>query len=101
MQGSGIHGPHSEAGGQIIKSKRLKGFLLSAVAEPPVYEGTDLKQTVRITVWGYPSKVLKAEFAVKLSQSNTSKGDTKTEDALLKRGAESAIDNFLKVAETL
>lgn len=94
-------GEVSSQGGQIVKSKKLKGFLLTASAEAPIYEGTDLKQTVRLTVWSYPGKVLKGEFAVKLSQSNTKKGDTASEDLLMKMSVESAIDNFLKVADTL
>ena len=94
-------GELSAAGGQIVKAKRLKGFVLSAVVEPPNYDGTDLKQTVRLTVWSYPGKVLKGEFAIKLSQSNTAKGDTKSEDILMKMSVESAIDSFFKAADTL
>jgi hypothetical protein len=88
-------------GRQIVKSNRLKGFLLMATVESPTYEGGNLKQTVRLTVWSYPEKALKGEFALKLSQSNTSKGDTKSEELLMKMCVESAIDNFLKTADTL
>lgn len=89
------------AGGQIVKSRRLKGFLLMAVVEPPVYEGGDLKQVVRLTVASYPGKAIKGEFSLKLTQSNTAKGDKKSEDILMKLSVESAIDNFLKAADTL
>jgi hypothetical protein len=94
-------GETSVQGRQIVKGKALKGFLLMATVEPPTYDGGSLKQTVRLTVWGYPDKALKGEFALKLSQSNTSKGDTKSEEALMKMSVESAIDNFFKVADTL
>lgn len=94
-------GEAQAAGGQIVKNMKLKGFVLTAVVEPPSYEGTDLKQTVRLTVWTYPGKVLKGEFALKMSQSDTKKGDTASEDVLMKLSVESAIDNFLKVADTL
>lgn len=89
------------AGGQIVKSRKLKGFLLMAVVEPPVYEGGDLKQVVRLTVASYPGKSIKGEFSLKLTQSNTAKGDKKSEDLLMKMIVESAIDNFLKAADTL
>ena len=89
------------AGGQIVKGRNLKGFLLIAVVEPPVYEGGDLKQVVRLTVTSYPGKAIKGEFSLKLTQSNTAKGDKKSEDLLMKMSVESAIDNFLKAADTL
>lgn len=95
-------GETTVAGGQIVKSKNLKGFLLIATVDPPLYDsGGNLKQVVRVTVWSYPGKALKGEFALKLTQSNTAKGDKNAEDNLMKLSVESAIDNFFKAADTL
>lgn len=95
-------GESPAAGGQIVRAKKLKGFLLIATVEPPVYDsGGNLKQVVRLTVWTYPGKALQGEFALKVTQSNTAKGDTRSEDALMKASVESAVDNFLKTADTL
>lgn len=94
-------GETTGAGGQIVNGKKLKGFLLMATVEPPVYEAGNLKQLVRLTAWTYPGKALKGEFSLKLTQSNTAKGDTKSEDILMKMSVESAIENFLKAADTL
>jgi hypothetical protein len=60
-------------GGQIVKSKKLKGFFLIATVEAPVYGGGDLTQLVRVTMWTYPDKSLQGEFAPKLTQSGTPK----------------------------
>jgi hypothetical protein len=94
-------GETTGAGGQIVKSRKLKGFVLAAAVDPPIYEGGNLKQVVRLTVWTYPGKALKGEFSLKLTQSNTAKGDTQSENVLMKMSVESAIDNFLKAADTL
>lgn len=45
-------------GGQIVKSKKLKGFYLIATVEAPVYNGGKLSQTVRVSMWSYPDKAL-------------------------------------------
>jgi hypothetical protein len=96
--------PKGEApsqGGQIVKAKRLKGFFLIATVEPPVYGGGDLSQVVRVSMWSYPDKSLQGEFAPKLTQSGTSKGDTQSEAVLMKMCAESAIETFQKVAASM
>jgi hypothetical protein len=88
-------------GGQIVKAKKLKGFFLVATVEAPVYGGGDLTQQVRVTMWTYPDKSLQGEFAPKLTQSGTSKGDTQSETTLMKMCAESAAETFQKVAASL
>jgi hypothetical protein len=96
--------PKSETpaqGGQVVKSKKLKGFLLIASVEAPSYAGGDLTQTLRISMWTYPDKSLQGEFAPKLTQSQTSKGDTQSENLLMKMCAENAIESFQKVAGSL
>jgi hypothetical protein len=91
----------SAQGGQIVKSKRLKGFFLVATVEPPVYGGGDLTQVVRVTMWTYPDKSLQGEFAPKLTQSGTPKADTQSENLLMKMCAENAVESFQKVAATM
>ena len=96
--------PKSETaaqGGQIVKSKKLKGFFLIATVEPPAYGGSDLSQTVRVTMWTYPDKSLQGEFAPKLTQSNTPRGDTQSENLLIKMCSENAIASFQKVAASM
>ena len=96
--------PKSETpaqGGQIVKAKKLKGFFLVATVEAPVYGGGDLTQLVRVTMWTYPEKSLQGEFAPKLTQSGTNKGDTQSENVLMKMCAENAAETFQKVAASL
>ena len=91
----------SAQGGQIVKSKNLKGFFLVATVEPPVYGAGDLSQVIRVTMWTYPDKSLQGEFAPKLTQSGTAKGDTQSENLLMKMCAENAVESFQKVAASL
>jgi len=91
----------SSQGGQIVKSKNLKGFFLVATVEPPVYGSGDLSQVVRVTMWTYPGKALQGEFAPKLTQSGTPKGDTDSESLLMKMCVETAVENFQKVAASM
>ena len=91
----------SSQGGQIVKSKNLKGFFLVATVEPPVYGAGDLSQVVRVTMWTYPGKALQGEFAPKLTQSGTPKGDTESESLLMKMCAENAVETFQKVAASM
>jgi hypothetical protein len=96
--------PKSETaaqGGQIVKSKKLKGFFLVATVEPPAYGGGDLTQVVRVTMWTYPEKALQGEFAPRLTQSGTPKGDVQSENLLMKMCAETAAESFQKVAASL
>ena len=88
-------------GGQIVKSKKLKGFFLVATVEPPVYAAGDLSQVVRVSMWSYPDKALQGELAPKLTQSSTSKGDTQSETLLMKMCVENAVESFQKVAASL
>lgn len=88
-------------GGQVVKSKNLKGFLLIASVEAPVYGGSDLTQVVRVSMWSYPDRVLQGELAPKLTQSGTAKDDTESETLLIKMCAENAIESFQKIAATL
>lgn len=91
----------SSQGGQIIKSKKLKGYFLMATVEPPIYGGGDLSQVVRVSMWTYPGKALQGEFAPKLTQSGTPKGDTQSESMLMKMCVENAVETFQKVAASM
>ncbi len=88
-------------GGQIVKSKNLRGFFLVATVEPPVYGSGDLSQMVRVSMWSYPGKALQGEFSPKLTQSGTPKGDTESETLLMKMCVETAVENFQKVAGSM
>ncbi len=88
-------------GGNLVKSKNLKGFFLIATVEAPVYDGGNLTQVVRVSMWTYPGKALQGEFSPKLTQTGTSKGDTQSENLLMKMCVENAIETFQKVAASL
>ena len=88
-------------GGQIVKSKKLKGFLLLATVESPVYSGGNLSQVVRVSMWTYPEKALQGEFSPKLTQSGTSAGDIQSENTLMKLCVENAIETFQKVVASM
>lgn len=88
-------------GGQIVKSKKLKGFVLMATVEAPAYAGGSLSVKMTVALASYPDKSIQATFSPKLTQSNTQAGDTKSEDSLFKMCAESAVDSFVKVAATM
>jgi hypothetical protein len=94
-------GETSAQGGQIVKGKKLKGFLLIATVEAPAYGGGDLSQSVKVTMWTYPDKALQGEFSPKLTQSGTPKGDTQSENLLMQMCAENAVESFQKVAASL
>jgi HEAT repeat protein len=91
----------TEQGGQVVKSKKLKGFLLIAAVEAPQYEGSNLSQVVRVSMWTYPDKALQGEFSPKLTQNGTSKGDTESENLLMKMCAENAVETFQKVTAAM
>jgi hypothetical protein len=88
-------------GGQIVKSKHLKGFFLIATVEAPVYAGGNLTQVVRVSMWTYPDKSLQGEFSPKLTQSSTPKGDVQSENLLMKMCVENAIESFQKVTAAM
>jgi hypothetical protein len=94
-------GETSAQGGQIVKGKKLKGFLLIATVEAPAYGGGDLSQSVKVTLWTYPDKALQGEFSPKMTQSGTPKGDTQSENLLMQMCAENAVESFQKVAAAL
>jgi hypothetical protein len=88
-------------GGQIVKSKKLKGFILMATVEAPVYSGGSLSVKLSVAMATYPDKSIQGSFSPKLTQSNTPSSDPKSEESLFKLCAESAIESFVKVASSM
>jgi len=88
-------------GTKVVNGKKLKGFYLIATVEPPLYQGGNLTQVVRVSMWTYPGKALQGEFAPKLTQSGTPKADVQSENVLMKMCVENAIDTFQKVVASL
>ncbi|KYG05230.1 hypothetical protein BE21_42110 [Sorangium cellulosum] len=88
-------------GKKILNGKKMKGFYLLATVEPAVYQGGNLTQVVRVSMWTYPSKSLQGEFAPKLTQSGTPKKDVQSENILMKMCVENAIETFHKVVASL
>jgi len=96
--------PKSETvsqGRDIVKGKGLKGYFLIATVEAPVYEGGNLTQKVRVSLWTYPDKALQAEVAPWRTQTGTSKGDTESENVLMKMCVEEAVDNIQKIVASM
>ena len=87
-------------GGQIVKSKNLKGFYLLATVEAPVYSGGSLVQVIRLSMFTYPDKSLKGETTAKRETDVRGK-DIEAENDLMKDGATGAASNFQKVINTL
>lgn len=85
----------------LVKAKKLTGYLMIANVEPFDYAGGQLKVQLKVTMWTYPGKALKAEFGPWLKQDKTSKGDTSSETALMKAASEAAVGSFIKVANSL
>jgi len=94
-------GESSGDAGKIVKAKKLAGYYLLASVEEPVYDKGNLTQVVRVSMWSYPTKALKGEFAPKLTQSDTPKADPEGEKALIKLCVENAVDTFFKVVASM
>jgi hypothetical protein len=94
-------GETASQGGKVVNGKKLKGFYLLATVEPPIYQGGNLTQVVRVSMWTYPNKALQGEFSPKLTQSSTPKGDTQSENELMKMCVENAVETFHKVVASL
>ena len=90
-----------QQGGQIVKTKKLKGFYLIATVEPAEYGGGNLVQKLKLSIWSYPEKALKGQVAPKLTQSGTPTEDPAGETELIKMCSESAAGSFIKIVGTL
>jgi hypothetical protein len=95
--------PKSEspaAGGALIKSKNLKGFYLLATVEAPVYSASSVLQVIRLGVFTYPDKSLKANLTQR-GELDVRGKDIEAENDLLKDGASKTAADFQKVINTL
>ncbi len=88
-------------GGQVVKTKNLKGFYLIATVEAPVYANGNLVQSLKLSIWSYPEKALKGQVSPKLTQSGTPSADPAGETELIKMCSESAAGSFIKIVGTL
>src|SRR5690606_32929160 len=96
--------PRSETpqqGGNVVKSKNLKGFYLIATVEPPAYANGNLTQKMKLSIRSYPDKALKGQVSPKLTQSGTPSADPAGEAELIKMCSESAAGSFIKIVGTL
>jgi HEAT repeats len=96
--------PRSETNQQatdLVKNRKLKGYLLIASVEPFNYSGGNLTVQLKVTMWTYPDRALKAEFGPKLTQQGTSKTDTEGESLLIKMASQTSVENLTKVAASL
>lgn len=85
----------------VIKNRKLTGYLLIASVEPFNYSGGNLTVQLKVTMWTYPDRALKAEFAPKLTQQGTPKTDVEGESLLVKMASQTSVDNLTKVAASL
>ncbi len=85
----------------VTKNRKLKGYLLMASVEPFAYGGGNLTVQLKVTMWTYPDRALKAEFGPKLTQQGTPKTDLEGESLLVKMASQTSVDNFVKVATSL
>ena len=96
--------PRNESNQQatdLIKNRKLKGYLLIASVEPFNYSGGNLTVQLKVTMWTYPERALKAEFGPKLTQQGTPKTDVDSESLLMKMASQTSVDSLTKVAASL
>lgn len=87
--------------GAVVKGRKLTGYVLMASAEPFVYAGGNLTVQLKVTMWTYPDRALKAEFGPKLTQQGTPKPDPASEITLIKMASQVAAESTVKVAASL
>lgn len=83
----------------MAKRKIKNGFYLS-VSVDPVSHASGVRAQVRVAVFTYPSKNLRAEIPAS-SSSSSSSADHHAEDQVLSRATESAISTFAQNVEQL
>jgi hypothetical protein len=94
-------GETNQAAAEIIKNKKLTGYLLIASVEPFDYSGGALKVQLKVSMFTYPDRALKAEFGPWLKQTGTPSADPAGETNLIKMTSGNAADQFVKVANSL
>jgi hypothetical protein len=94
-------GQSSAQAGQIVKDKKLKGFLLTVTVEAPVYASGNLTQILRVGMLTHPGGALRGQVAPKLTQTDTPSADPQGEVQLMKMCAENAAEQFQKIVGAL
>lgn len=86
-------GESPDAARAVLSRRNLKGFYLTVSID---VSDTDrgLKVLVRVAVFGYPGRDLRGEVAPYAIAPGVKRGDTATEDQLLRAVAERAADQF-------
>ncbi len=91
----------AEAKKVLAKYRSAKGFMLSAKAPKPVYEGGQLKVKLSVAILTYPSKSIVGSFSQRVAMPGVNERDSKAEEELVIMAAESAMKKFLRIAPTL
>lgn len=82
-----------------LNKHNLKGHILEAVIDPPVYGEAGLTVSIRLTMWSYPERALQGAFSPKLTMAGVRVGDVGAENTLIRAAVERALDAF--IASTL
>lgn len=94
-------GESAAAAKKVMQGKGLKGFEFQVTVEPPAYDGDKLSITLRILITNYPGKDIKATLSPKISQTGVRKGDTATEDQLMRLLLEDSVQKFDKSVDSM
>ncbi len=97
--------PEGESKAQFQKrlggKKQISSFFLAAKVLPPKYEDGSLVIRFEIAIFTYPDKSLKGMIPVKLTQPGVSSPDRDSEDELMRKAAERAVEKFMKSLDKL
>lgn len=91
----------SEAKKVLGNHPQASGFLLSAKAMKPEYEGGQLEIKITVAILTYPGKVILGTFSQTVGQGGVSEPDPEAEEQLLATAAEASMKKFLSIAPTL
>ncbi len=83
----------------VAKYKQMKTFFLWPKVQAPDYGGGNLTVRFEIAVFTYPSKALKGTIPLKLTMPDVPTTDRSSEDDLIRRAAESALQRFFENAD--
>lgn len=91
----------SQAEKVLQKHPKATGFLLSAKALKPSYDGGTLKITISVAILTYPGKAILGTFTQTVGMGGISGPDPKAEEELMASAAEAAMKKFLSIAPSL
>lgn len=96
--------PKSESptqGGEVCKTKKLKGLLLITAVDKAVYSGGKVSISFNSTIWTYPDKSLKATINGKRSTDAQGSSDIEGENLLIQAASEDAATKLIAAAAKL